>query len=66
MNPDYEIYELSEVERNALKGGLTDGTIDEEKLAEIREDVARLSGYLKGRSETHLARGKDSNSDLTG
>ncbi len=70
MNKDHHIYELSEAERRALAGerpsDAEDG-FDEEQVAVIREDVARLDGYLKGRADSdRTKRGPGSNRDLAG
>lgn len=71
MDKDYNIYELSEQERELLK----EEVFDSKQAIELREDVARLEGYLKGRSEIGSmargegpgkARGKGSNKDLAG
>lgn len=79
MNEDYDIYELSEVEKALLKEEVEVPESERERVNQLREDVARLDGYLKGRSEViskalsmargegpGKARGKGSNKDLAG
>ena len=80
MNKDHHIYELSEAEIAALNGERHDEAgdgFDDEQIAKLREDVARLDGYLKGRADSDGAkfneglregvkRGKGANKDLVG
>lgn len=69
MNKDHQIYELSEAQKQALKGeqpndDASDG-FDEEQITILREDAARLDGYLKGRADSDRAQMSRPNSDLT-
>lgn len=69
MDPRGNIYELTDAERLTLDEIRTGGTekIDQEKVAQLREDVARLDGYLKGRADSDAPkRGKGANKDLAG
>jgi hypothetical protein len=79
MNEDYDVYELSEVEKALLKEEVEVPESERERVNQLREDVARLDGYLKGRSDSvrsvigmargegpGKARGKGSNKDLAG
>lgn len=55
MNREHLIYELTDAERRALDGERADEQgdgFDEEQVARMREDVARLDGYLKGRADS--------------
>lgn len=58
MNSDHKIYEMSEAQISALKGEpIPDGSdgFDEEQVVTLREDLARLDGYLKGRADSDRA-----------
>ena len=68
MDPHGHIYELTEEEIVAANGQpFTGEPIDPSKLSEIREDMARLDGYLKGRADSDRPkRGKGANKDLAG
>lgn len=60
------IYGLSDEEREALTKDLHEVTADEaEKVAALREDVARLDGYLKARAEADGPKRERPNGDLT-
>jgi hypothetical protein len=55
------IYEITNEEMEALEAE------DEKKLALMKEDMARLEGYLKGRADSDRPkRGKGANKDLAG
>lgn len=59
MNKDHLIYEMSETQIAALNGERHDDEsdgFDEEQIAVLREDVARLDGYLKGRADSDSRR----------
>lgn len=72
MNKDGLIYKLSDEEQEAA---LASEPLNAAKAAELREDVARLDGYLRGRADSDRpklgdgdgkARGPGSNKDLAG
>lgn len=68
MNKDYKIYELTEAQKRAMLGERPDDQsdgYDDEQAALLREDVARLDGYLKGRADSDRAQMSRPNSDLT-
>ncbi len=61
MDANHHIYELSEAQRRALNGERADeqgDSFDEEQVAVMREDVARLDGYLKGRADSDRTKPK--------
>lgn len=61
MDKQGYIYEITDEEMEALE------VEDEKKLALIKEDMARLEGYLKGRADSDRPkRGKGANKDLVG
>lgn len=65
MDPNGHIYELTEEDRQALLGEPT--KIADEEIAALKEDVARMEGYLKGRADSDRPkRGKGANKDLVG
>lgn len=65
MNKEGRFYELSEEERAALAGEETG--LGDAREAELREDVARLDGYLRGRADADRPKsGPGSNRDLAG
>lgn len=65
MDPNGHIYELTKEEQERLKKPR--GYDQTSHEAEVREDVARLEGYLKGRAEGDISkRGKGANKDLSG
>lgn len=65
MDPNGHIYELTEEDKQALLGEPT--PISEEDVAGLKQDVARLEGYLKGRADSDRPkRGKGANKDLVG
>jgi hypothetical protein len=68
MDPRGHIYELTDEERESLLRPLPEVPEDEqENAATVREDVARLDGYLKARAEADAPkRGKGANKDLAG
>lgn len=67
MNRDGLIYELTDKDREVLSGiANADVEIDAAKVAELREDVARLDGFLRGRAESDAKRGPGANKDLAG
>ena len=60
------IYALTDEEREAAMKSLHEVAEDEaEKVAALREDVARLDGYLKARAEADAPKCERPNSDLT-
>ena len=68
MNKDHEIYELTEAQKKAMLGERSDDSgdgYDDEQAALLREDVSRLDGYLKGRSDSDRAQMSRPNGDLT-
>jgi hypothetical protein len=70
MNKDHQIYELTETQRRILAGEeepIPEGGdgYDEEQVTVMREDVARLEGYLKGRADSDKAGPSRPNADLT-
>lgn len=68
MNSEHEIYELTDAQRRAIAGERADEQsdgYDEEQVALLREDVARLDGYLKGRADSDRAQMSRPNADLT-
>lgn len=68
MNEDFRIYEMTEAQKRALNGERADEQgdgFDEEQVTKLREDVARLDGYLKGRADSDKAGPSRPNSDLT-
>lgn len=67
MNKDHLIYEMTEAQIAALNGERADDQgdgYDEEQVATMREDVARLEGYLKGRADSDKAGPSRPNADL--
>lgn len=66
MDPHGHIYELSTDELAVLDENQP-VRIDETSLVALREDVARLDGYLRGRADSDRPkRGKGANKDLAG
>ena len=60
------IYELTAEEQAAALKDLREVTeAEQEKVAALREDVARLDGYLKARAEADAPKRERPNSDLT-
>lgn len=68
MDPRGHIYELSEEEQETLANPSPEPTAEERaKFDALREDVARLDGFLRGRAESDAPkRGKGANKDLAG
>lgn len=54
MDAGYNIYELDAEQKAWIDGdAISDGeTMTEKQVATLREDVARLDGFLKGRAES--------------
>lgn len=69
MDPHGNIYELTDEQRAAMNNEQDAAEqILSEKIVALREDVARLDGYLRGREEEKLvreAKGKGANRDLS-
>lgn len=65
MNKDHEIYELTDEHKAMLNDLRNDDKVDKEQVLLVKEDVARLDGYLKGRSDSDKAGPSRPNSDLT-
>ena len=70
MNRDNQIYELTECQLRAIAGeddpaDETSDGYDEDQITVLREDVARLEGYLKGRADSDKAGPSRPNADLT-
>ncbi len=68
MNTEHRIYELTDAQRRAIEGERADDQgdgYDEEQVTRLREDVARLDGYLKGRADSDKAAPSRPNADLT-
>jgi anti-sigma factor RsiW len=69
MDKSFNIYELSDEDRAALEAETFKpfNEANEARTAELREDVARLNGYLKGRADSDAPkRGPGANKDLAG
>jgi hypothetical protein len=66
MDKRGHIYELTEEDKESLSKSMNDEPVTADTV-ELREDVARLEGYLKGRADSDRPhRGKGSNKDLMG
>jgi hypothetical protein len=68
MDSHGNFYELTEAQQKAMAGDGYEGKkIDGVVYERLREDVARLDGYLKARVEIDAPkRGKGANKDLAG
>jgi len=78
MDANHHIYELEDFEQRLVKEGPPGEATEAEKahFDKLREDVARLDGYLKGRADSDRekilgqgigkALGAGSNGDLAG
>ncbi len=72
MDPNGHIYELTDAEKLAAFAAVEESveeteTISKEQIQQLREDVARMHGYLKGRADSDAPlRGKGANKDLAG
>jgi hypothetical protein len=65
MDKRGHIYELTEEDKESLSKSMNEPVTAD--TVELREDVARLEGYLKGRADSDRPnRGKGSNKDLMG
>ena len=65
MDKNGHIYEMTDEERRSLRTDFS--PIDNEKIMELKEDEARLDGYLRGRADSDKPkRGKGVNKDLAG
>lgn len=65
MDPNGHVYELNDEEKKLLEKDRSYDQTPQE--SELREDVARMEGYLKGRAEGDRSkRGKGANKDLMG
>lgn len=66
MDPNWNIYEITDEEIEELRKANREA-FDEDRIAQMKEDVARLEGYLKGRADSDRPkRGKGANKDLVG
>jgi len=66
MDPNGHIYEITDEEMAALRDECAT-EIPAEQIEQMKQDVARLEGYLKGRADSDRPkRGKGANKDLVG
>lgn len=66
MDVNHHIYELTDEQKKAFAGdGYEDEKIDGVIYEKLREDAARLDGYLKGRADSDAPKRERPNSDLT-
>lgn len=68
MDKNGHIYALIDEEKARLLDPITEPSPkDKAKFDEVREDVARLDGYLRGRADSDAPkRGPGANKDLAG
>ena len=75
MNSNYHIYELTDYQKKLLDPNTEVLAEGKEKFDKLKEDIARLEGYLKGRADSDkpklgdgdgTAYGPGSNRDLAG
>lgn len=68
MNREGVIYELTDEQLDRVEGkpGIAE-TFEQmkDKFAETVSDISRLDGYLRGRAEEAVKRGKGANRDLS-
>lgn len=68
MDTNGHIYMLTDEQRQAMAGDGYEGTkVDGVRYESLRQDVARLEGFLRGRAESDAPkRGAGANKDLAG